>query len=86
MAVDPGRRRDYASREKALLRPSGRILLDAFDYDGTKKQGPPWNVPEAEVQSLYAPLPMQRVFKVNLPPEPRWPDGDLWEHTWLIGG
>lgn len=54
VALDPERRRAYAQVLRALLKPGGRILLNAFTYDQSVMPGPPHSVPEDEIRRHYA--------------------------------
>ena len=54
VALDPARREAYVRVLRALLRPGGRILLNAFTYDQSQMAGPPHSVPEDEIRERYA--------------------------------
>lgn len=54
VALPPDMRKRYAKRCLELLKPQGKILLIAFEYDQSKVQGPPFNVQESEIHELYA--------------------------------
>jgi len=49
----PERRERYASILDELLDPGGSILLLTLDYDEEEMEGPPFSVPEAEIQSTF---------------------------------
>lgn len=53
VALDPARRQTYAQVLRALLRPGGQILLNAFTYDQSVMPGPPHSVPEDEIRRHY---------------------------------
>jgi thiopurine S-methyltransferase len=52
VALDPPRRERYVRTVRSLLKPGGRLLLNFFEYEGTMS-GPPFSVPQAEVQAAY---------------------------------
>ncbi|EAR21405.1 thiopurine S-methyltransferase [Nitrococcus mobilis] len=53
VALPPAMRLCYAERLTALLRPGGSMLLITFEYDQQQMPGPPFAVPESEVNALY---------------------------------
>ena len=46
-------RKTYSEVIKRALKPGGRCLLIAYEYDQTKFQGPPFSVSAEEIQDLY---------------------------------
>ena len=56
VALDPERRRTYAQRLSAWLAPSGTLLLNGFEYDQSKMDGPPHAVWRDELNALYPEL------------------------------
>ncbi|XP_038057154.1 thiopurine S-methyltransferase-like [Patiria miniata] len=44
----------YADQMRSLLKPKGRCLLEHFDYDQSKMNGPPFSTPASVVEKLYA--------------------------------
>jgi thiopurine S-methyltransferase len=46
-------RTDYALKMSTLLKPAAKILLVAFDYLQDEMSGPPFSVPQQEVEKLY---------------------------------
>jgi len=54
VALPEEMRKEYVERVKALLKPSGRILLVTLDYIQDEMSGPPFSVPESEVRSLFS--------------------------------
>ncbi|MCF8059635.1 MAG: thiopurine S-methyltransferase [Bacteriovoracaceae bacterium] len=54
VALPPSMRVDYSAHCLSLLKPGGKILLITFEYDQSKLDGPPFCVPEKEVNQLYA--------------------------------
>ena len=54
IAMPPEMRAQYVDKLATLL-PTGAIgLLISLEYDPTKMKGPPFSVPDADVQSLFA--------------------------------
>jgi thiopurine S-methyltransferase len=54
IALPPRMRQRYANELYAKLPPGCRGLLVTLDYPQHEREGPPFAVPEAEVQSLFA--------------------------------
>jgi len=54
VALPPQMRPDYAARIAALLPAGGRLLLISYDYLQQQMEGPPFAVPLAEVEQLFA--------------------------------
>lgn len=54
VALPPETRRRYAAHLRSLAHAGTRMLLVAFEYDQTKKAGPPFSVDDREVRELYA--------------------------------
>jgi thiopurine S-methyltransferase len=54
IALPPRMRQRYANELYAKLPPGCRGLLVTLDYPQDEREGPPFAVPEAEVQSLFA--------------------------------
>lgn len=53
VALPHDMRIDYASHLSALLTPGVKMLLVAFDYAQHEMDGPPFSVPNDEVERLY---------------------------------
>ncbi|MCO6441007.1 MAG: thiopurine S-methyltransferase [Nitrococcus mobilis] len=53
VALPPVMRVRYAEHLTALLRPGGSMLLITFEYDQQQMPGPPFAVPESEINTLY---------------------------------
>ena len=51
--MPPEMRPAYAEKIAGLLLPGTRILLVTMEYPGNQMQGPPFSVPEENVQNLY---------------------------------
>ena len=72
VALDAPRRERYAGLLRRLLRPGGKLLLNFFQYDTSRMDGPPFAVEEAEVRRLYDGKFRERGL-------------DWWvTHTWLL--
>lgn len=82
VAIDPSRREAYAAVVRSCLRPGGRLLLNAFEYDQSRMEGPPWSVPEAHVRDLFSGIELlERVDEagvIGIPGHETWLTG-----TWL---
>jgi thiopurine S-methyltransferase len=55
VAIEPSDRQKYAEVTSSLMQDGGKMLLCTFEYDSTKRSGPPYSVPLDEVTRLYAP-------------------------------
>ncbi len=53
IALPPAMRADYARHLGSILPPGIRVLLLTYEYDQTKRTGPPFSVSESEVRALY---------------------------------
>ncbi len=53
VALDAKYRQAYARLLAELLPAGGKVLLVAMDYPQDEMQGPPYSVPEAEVNALF---------------------------------
>lgn len=53
VALDPEQRRCYAKLMASMLSTGCSLLLVAMDYPETEMQGPPYSVPEHEVDELF---------------------------------
>ncbi|WGV99122.1 thiopurine S-methyltransferase [Vibrio sp. YMD68] len=60
IALPESMRSDYVSLIKGKLAEKGRILLVTLDYPQTEMAGPPFSVPQSEIQALFS------EFKVTL--------------------
>jgi len=54
IALPPEIRPRYATHTLGLLRTGGSLLLSTLEYDQEERPGPPFSVPKAEVEILYA--------------------------------
>ncbi len=86
VAIDPDRRDSYVDVTKRLLRPGGQLLLNAFEYDQDRMDGPPWSVPEAEVRARYGELGVERLASFDATTRGAFKDHErFWVNTYLIG-
>ncbi len=46
---------EFVEHLRSLLRPGARTLLVSFDYDQSEMSGPPFAVPDEEVDRLFSP-------------------------------
>lgn len=53
VALPPDMRRDYVAHLRRLFPQGARMLLVAFDYPQAQMDGPPFSVPDAEVQEHF---------------------------------
>lgn len=53
VAVSPETRPAYVAAIANVLRPGGKMMLVAFDYDQASRPGPPWAVSPAVVRELF---------------------------------
>lgn len=53
VAINPGDRKHYADVMLSLLRKGFQYLLAVLSYDPTKHAGPPFYIPDAEIQRLF---------------------------------
>lgn len=60
IAMPEEMRSDYVQRLKSLLAAGGRILLVTLDYPQEEMAGPPFSVPQQEIEALF------EGFKVSL--------------------
>jgi thiopurine S-methyltransferase len=73
IALPPNLRPKYAEKLQSLLAPSGRILLISLEYDPQQMQGPPFEVPESEIRTLFKGHPPPPLPKTNPKTPPRGP-------------
>ncbi len=70
IALPPEMRSDYVEHLTAVIPDKTRILLVTLDYNSDEMKGPPFNVTDDEVQSLFAnDYDMIRILKQDLPPD-----------------
>lgn len=56
VALPPAMREQYAAHMTAILPPGTRMLVVTLEYPQEQMQGPPFSVPQADVERLYGPL------------------------------
>lgn len=55
IALPPDQRKNYAEQIKQLADPGASMLLNAFEYEQSQMNGPPFSVTETEIKKLYSP-------------------------------
>ncbi|WP_165311156.1 thiopurine S-methyltransferase [Vibrio ziniensis] len=63
IALPEEMRKEYVERLKSLLNPGGRILLVTLDYEQHEMAGPPFSVPQVEVEELFAEFRVERLYQ-----------------------
>jgi thiopurine S-methyltransferase len=61
VALPPEMRARYVPQLRSVAAPGARVLQNAFTYDASKMDGPPFSVPGDEVRSLYSGADVVRV-------------------------
>jgi thiopurine S-methyltransferase len=61
VALPPQMRKEYVEKIKSLTGPQTRILLHGYSYNQQEMNGPPFSVPEKEIEELYG-----SQFSINL--------------------
>ena len=56
VALEELERRKYADHLISFIDPAGRILLITLEYNQNQMEGPPYSVPQEEIESLFSPL------------------------------
>jgi thiopurine S-methyltransferase len=85
VALAPPQRAAYAAHLRRWLRPGASILLNTFQYDQSRHDGPPWSVEDSVVHTLFADCTRTLLARRNLlEAEPRWAErGHTWVHDAL---
>ena len=60
VALPPAVRTAYTEKIRELAAP-GRLLLNAFEYDQSLRDGPPYSIPQRHVREVYPDLEVLRV-------------------------
>ncbi|PNH89480.1 thiopurine S-methyltransferase [Vibrio diazotrophicus] len=63
VALPEEMRKEYVERLKSLLNPGGRILLVTLDYEQHEMAGPPFSVPQDEIEQLFAEFSVERLHQ-----------------------
>ncbi|MGY2573103.1 thiopurine S-methyltransferase [Vibrio sp. C8] len=63
VALPEEMRKEYVERLKSLLNPGGRILLVTLDYEQHEMAGPPFSVPQEEIEHLFAEFSVERLHQ-----------------------
>lgn len=78
IALDPPTRQRYAAHIARFLAPQGKILLVTADYEQSEMAGPPFSVPDSEVQALFPDFHHEPKAEQNLlVQEERWRERGL---------
>jgi thiopurine S-methyltransferase len=89
IALPPAKRPAYAQHLQSLLAPGGKGLLISLEYDMSTSEGPPFSVPEHELQTLFSKLQTEKLLDYDcLDSEPRFKErGVKWmrEIVYAIG-
>ena len=56
VAIEKPDRKEYVDHLISFLDPAGRILLITLEYNQNQMEGPPYSVPQEEIESLFSPL------------------------------
>lgn len=75
VALPPEMRVRYAARLAKLMSSSSRMLLVSYSYNQSETNGPPFSVPQQELQTLFA-----EKFQIEFLSE----EDVLWSHQGLI--
>jgi thiopurine S-methyltransferase len=75
VALPPEMRVRYAAHLSALMPPGGRILLISYSYNQQETNGPPFSVPQQELESLFS-----ESFRIEFLSE----EDVLWSHQGLV--
>ncbi len=63
IALPEEMRKEYIERLKSLLNPGGRILLVTLDYEQHEIAGPPFSVPQGEIEQLFTEFSVERLHQ-----------------------
>ncbi len=63
VALPEEMRKEYVERLKSLLNLGGRILLVTLDYEQHEMAGPPFSVPQEEIEQLFAKFSVERLHQ-----------------------
>ncbi|CAM2909502.1 thiopurine S-methyltransferase [Vibrio diazotrophicus] len=69
VALPEDMRKEYVERLKSLLNPGGRILLVTLDYEQHEMAGPPFSVPQEEIEQLFAEFSVERLHQDSANPQ-----------------
>lgn len=90
IALPPELRQRYVEQLKSLIATGGQGLLIGLEYDPSQMHGPPFTVPETEVQRLFQPFRCEKLLEFDcLEDEPRFKArGVTWmkEMVYRVGG
>jgi thiopurine S-methyltransferase len=75
VALPPEMRVRYVAHMAALMPPGGRVLLISYSYNQSETKGPPFSVPQQELETLFA-----EKFHIEILSE----EDVLWSHQGLV--
>jgi thiopurine S-methyltransferase len=83
VAFPPERREAYVHALRSISGPNTELLLSAISYDPAVMTGPPWSVPRADVERLYADCQI-RLLHANdvIDDAPHW--RELGHESWVV--
>jgi len=67
IAIPPDHRRRYAKHLTKRLGCGKSILLVTIEYDRTRMEGPPFSIPEQEIENLYPDAEIEKLNEAELP-------------------
>lgn len=74
VALPPDRRPTYVAHLRATVPPGWLLLQNAFEYDQSLMDGPPWSVPDAEIRRHYGDCEIELLHQRDAIDEVRWKD------------
>lgn len=81
VALAPDQRAAYVAHLRTWLQPGAVLLLNTFQYDQSRHDGPPWSVDDDVVHALFADCARTLLARRDLlATEPRWAERG---HTWV---
>jgi thiopurine S-methyltransferase len=73
IALPPAKRPAYAQHLQSFIAPGGKGLLISLEYDMSTAEGPPFSVPEHELQTLFSKFQTEKLLDYDcLDSEPRF--------------
>ena len=65
VALDSPERKKYAEHLLSFLVPGGRILLITLEYEQDQMSGPPFSIPDKEIEMLFSQYGRLELFETN---------------------
>jgi thiopurine S-methyltransferase len=87
IALPPRDRLGYLARLRQLVEAGATHLLESLAYESETMTGPPFSVPDAEIEAAYAGLSLTQLERENLIGTDRWrdrPATSAWSTLWVI--